>query len=71
MYADDAAIFINPSKDDLETLKEILQIFGASSGLHINLQKKAPFTRFDVMKLTWSKCFPLSPGSEAPSPVDT
>jgi retron-type reverse transcriptase len=28
MYADDAAIFINPSNDDLETLKEILQIFG-------------------------------------------
>jgi hypothetical protein len=41
MYADDAAIFINPSKDDLETLKEILKIFGTSSGLHINLQKSS------------------------------
>jgi hypothetical protein len=41
MYADDAAIFINPSKDDLETLKEILQIFGTSSGLHINIQKSS------------------------------
>jgi hypothetical protein len=41
MYADDAAIFINHSKDDLKTLKEILQIFGTSSGLHINLQKSS------------------------------
>jgi hypothetical protein len=39
MYTDDTTIFTNPSKDDLEALKEILQIFGTSSGLHINLQK--------------------------------
>ena len=71
MYADDAVIFTNPSKDDLEALKEIFQIFGTSLGLHINLQKKAPYTRLDAMKLTWSKYSPLSLGSEAPSPVDT
>jgi hypothetical protein len=41
MYVDDAAIFTNPSKDDLEALKEILQIFRSSSGLHVNLQKSS------------------------------
>lgn len=41
MYADDAAIFTNPIKDDLEAIKQILQVFGTSSGLHINLQKSS------------------------------
>ena len=39
MYADDAAIFINPIKDDVEAVKIILQAFGAFLGLHINLEK--------------------------------
>ena len=39
MYADDAAIFISPTKDDVEAVKIILQAFGTFSGLHINLQK--------------------------------
>jgi hypothetical protein len=37
MYADDAAIFINPKKEDVEAIKVILQAFGTFSGLHINL----------------------------------
>ena len=41
MYADDAAIFINPIKDDLEAIKTVLQAFGNFSGLHINLQKSS------------------------------
>jgi hypothetical protein len=41
MYADDAAIFINPVKEDLEATKRILQAFGNFSGLHINLQKSS------------------------------
>jgi hypothetical protein len=41
MYAYDAAVFINPSKDDTEAIKIILQAFGDSSGLHINLQKSS------------------------------
>jgi hypothetical protein len=41
MYADDAAIFINPTKEDLEATTTILHEFGTLSGLHINLQKKA------------------------------
>ena len=41
MYADDADIFINPIKDDLEAIKTVLQAFGNFSGLHINLQKSS------------------------------
>jgi hypothetical protein len=41
MYADAAAIFINPLKEDLEAITIILQIFGKVSGLHINLQKSS------------------------------
>jgi len=39
MYADDAAIFINPIKEDVQAIKTILKAFGTFSGLHINLQK--------------------------------
>lgn len=41
MYADDAAIFINPFKEDLEAITTILREFGNVSGLHINLQKSS------------------------------
>ena len=37
MYADDAAIFINPIKDDVEVVKIIIQAFDIFLGLHINL----------------------------------
>jgi len=41
MYADDAAIFVNPTYDDVDAVKIILQAFGTFSGLHINLQKSS------------------------------
>ena len=41
MYADDAAIFINPIKEDVDAIKTILEAFGNLSGLHINLQKSS------------------------------
>ena len=41
MYADDTTIFINRVKEDLEAIKIILQAFGSSSGLHINLQNNS------------------------------
>jgi hypothetical protein len=41
MYVDDAAIFINPIKEDVEAVKTILEAFGTFSGLHINLQKSS------------------------------
>lgn len=33
LYADDAAIFVNPQKDDLQTVADVLQLFGEVSGL--------------------------------------
>jgi len=41
MYADDAAIFTNPIKSDLDAIKMILHIFGSASGLHINIHKSS------------------------------
>ena len=41
MYADNVAIFINPSKNDLKAIKIIMQAFGNSLGLHINHQKSS------------------------------
>jgi hypothetical protein len=34
MYADDAAIFINPIKEEVEAVKLILEVFGIFLGLH-------------------------------------
>lgn len=39
LYADDAAVFIRPEKQDFEVLKIILEIFAQASGLHTNLEK--------------------------------
>jgi pentatricopeptide repeat protein len=43
LYADDAAMFVKPTKHDLDALKEILDMFGQVSGLHTNLQKTDVF----------------------------
>ncbi len=39
MYADDAAIFVNPTRGDVQALTEILQRFGTATGLVTNFQK--------------------------------
>ena len=41
LYADDAAIFINPSREELMAIKDILQAFGRASGLVTNLEKSS------------------------------
>jgi exonuclease III len=38
-YADDAALFLNPRKDDISAAQRILHLFGEASGLKINIQK--------------------------------
>lgn len=42
-YADDAAIFVNPVKEEIEAVMEILAAFGAISGLQINILKCQAF----------------------------
>jgi hypothetical protein len=39
LYTDDAAMFINPSLQDLNTTKYLLHIFGEASGLVTNMEK--------------------------------
>ena len=40
MYADDAAVFIKPTKKDMDNLTEILKEFGNATGLHTNINKR-------------------------------
>uniref|UniRef100_A0A0A8ZIZ9 Reverse transcriptase domain-containing protein n=1 Tax=Arundo donax TaxID=35708 RepID=A0A0A8ZIZ9_ARUDO len=51
MYANDAAIFVNPTKEDLAALAEVLNLFAKAMGLRTNFHKSlvAPI---DVMALT-------------------
>jgi hypothetical protein len=39
LYADDAAVFLNPVRAEMEHVHAILQRFGNASGLHVNLAK--------------------------------
>ena len=41
LYADDAAIFVAPRKEDIEAVQTILEAFGKASGLCINLVKSS------------------------------
>jgi len=36
LYADDAAIFLNPVKEEVQVAADLLQIFAHASGLFIN-----------------------------------
>jgi hypothetical protein len=38
-YADDAALFVNPNKDDIVAIQQILLLFGNASGLRTNIDK--------------------------------
>jgi hypothetical protein len=37
IYADDVVIFLRPSTNDLNTMLELLQLFGIASGLKTNM----------------------------------
>jgi hypothetical protein len=43
LYADDAAIFVKPQKQDITALKEILEMFGQANRIRKNLQKLEVF----------------------------
>jgi mannosylglycoprotein endo-beta-mannosidase len=43
LYADDAAIFVNPIKQDIQVLADILELFGKASGLITNRSKCAVY----------------------------
>ena len=39
LYADDAVIFINPVREEVRALFSILELFGAATGLRLNIEK--------------------------------
>lgn len=39
LYADDAVVFMNPARDEMEALITILNMFGEATGLKINRHK--------------------------------
>mgnify|MGYP000969076143 CR=1 FL=1 len=41
LYADDAIIFANPVKEEIDTLMSIIHNFGHASGLKVNLLKSS------------------------------
>jgi hypothetical protein len=43
LYADDAAVFVNPTKGDISIVAEILELFGRVSGLVTNRSKCAVY----------------------------
>jgi hypothetical protein len=43
LYADDATVFLNPVKEEVQVVADILHMFGQASGLFINISKCAVF----------------------------
>ena len=43
LYADDAAVFLGPAKEDLMAISKILEVFGDTTGLRTNLTKTEIF----------------------------
>jgi hypothetical protein len=41
LYADDAVVLINPIKQDVDMIIQIMQCFGDATGLHIKLDKSS------------------------------
>jgi hypothetical protein len=54
LYADDAAVFLNPIKEEVQVVADILQMFRQASGLHINHSKCAVFP-IDATISTWRR----------------
>jgi hypothetical protein len=60
LYADDAALFANPSAGELMSLQKILQFFGTCSGLRIDMSKTEifPIRLQSEVVPTLIQCFP-------------
>jgi hypothetical protein len=71
LYVDNATLFINPNKDDVDMIMEIIQNFGEATGLRINLNK-ARWHQSDVLKSAWMRCCKTwkAPESHIPGPAD-
>lgn len=53
LYADDAGIFANPIKEEIDSISAILHLFGEASGLITNVSKSEAFPiRCEEINLT-------------------
>lgn len=43
LYADDAAVFLNPIKEEINVVSDLLALFGQASGLNVNISKSAVY----------------------------
>lgn len=43
LYADDAAVFVNPIKEEIDTVRIIFETFEKVSGLNINIAKSVAY----------------------------
>lgn len=43
LYADDAAIFMNPEKEEITIISELLKVFGHASGLTVNIARSVVY----------------------------
>ena len=59
LYADDAALFLRPIKEEVTKVQEILPVFGTASGLLVNTSKSAS-SLFVATALTFRKLWSLS-----------
>lgn len=50
LYADDVVLFCHPSPAEIITVREILQLFGHASGLHVNFAKSSATLHCDPDK---------------------
>ncbi|KAM0856911.1 hypothetical protein ACQ4PT_048819 [Festuca glaucescens] len=41
LYADDTVVFLKPTQQDCETIRELLRLFGEATGLHTNIMKSS------------------------------
>jgi hypothetical protein len=70
LYADDAVLFLNPIRAEVDSVLRILHAFGQATGLRINVDKSS-VTPTDVMTLTSTMCCHLSLASAHPSRFGT
>lgn len=67
LYADDVALFLKPTREDLLTLREILYAFAEVSGLHTNMDKTEIYP-ISCSGINLEDCLNIFPGKVSDFP---
>lgn len=65
MYADDVALFVKPTQQDINNLKKILELFGNVAGLITNVHKSKNYL-LHAQQLTSTMLLDISQGKLHP-----